>query len=191
MKDESLSARFARIRKHYDMELPRMFAEHDRTGRVHFDPYRLDFTSDMTPIEAAVWSDIRCAALPFFPQLPVLSYFLDFADPFKKIAIECDGKQWHDAEKDAHRDARLADIGWTVYRITGSMCKRTMRRPVDLLLEHEQNGYSEEEALRLTRPHAAAWFASTSEGVVEAIGITHYGFSDPFAAAGLYVRPAL
>ncbi|MGI4717229.1 MAG: endonuclease domain-containing protein [Janthinobacterium lividum] len=190
MKNESLGERFARIRQHYEIELPRMQAEHERTGRVHFDPYRLDFTSDMTPIETAVWSDIRCAALPFFPQLPVLGYFLDFADPFKKIAIECDGKQWHDAEKDAKRDARLNAAGWIVYRIPGSMCKRTMRRPVDLLLEKQEAGDTREEALRLVRPHAGEWFATTSEGIVDAIGVLHYGLADPFAAAGLYVRPA-
>lgn len=189
MSNETLGQRFARIREHYKTELPRMMAEYERTGRVHFDPYRLDFTSDMTPIEAAVWGDIRCAALPFFPQIPALNYFLDFADPFKKIAIECDGKEWHDAEKDAKRDARLAEDGWTVYRIPGSMCRRTLRRPIDLLMEHEQNGYSHDEALRLTQSQAAEWFARTSEGIVEAIGITHYGFTSPFTDAGQYVRP--
>lgn len=190
MNDETLSERFARIRKHYEAELPRMQAEHARTGRVHFDPYRLDFTSDMTPIEARAWADIRCAGLPFFPQLPVLGYFLDFADPFKKIAIECDGKQWHDAERDAKRDARVRAEGWTVYRIPGSMCTRTLRRPADLLIEKQEAGYSEDEALRLVRSHAADWFAKTSEGIVEAIGITHYGFDNPFAAAGMFVGPA-
>lgn len=190
MNDETLGARFARIRKHYELELPLMQAEYERTGRAHFDPYRLDFTSDMTPIEANTWSDIRCAGLPFFPQLSVLGYFLDFADPFKKIAIECDGKQWHNAEKDAKRDARLAEVGWTVYRIPGSMCKRTMRRPVDLLFEKREAGFTNEEALRMVRAHAADWFTRTSEGIIEAIGITHYGFDDPFAAAGLYARPA-
>lgn len=181
MKDESLSQRFARIREYYRAELPKMMAEYERTGRVHFDPYRLDFTSDMTPIEAAVWSDIRCAGLPFLPQIPALNYFLDFADPFKKIAIECDGKQWHDAEKDAKRDARLADAGWLVYRIPGSECMRMRRRPIDLLSEHEQNGYPTDEAIRMVRPHAAEWFARTSEGIVEAIGIAHYGHRNPFA----------
>lgn len=187
MTDETLSERFARIRKHYEIELPRMRAEYAQTGRVHFDPYRLDFTSDMTPIEARTWSDIRCAGLPFFPQIPALSYFLDFADPFKRIAIECDGKQWHNAEKDAKRDARLRADGWTVYRIPGHKCNRTLRRPYDILVEKEQAGYSDEEALHLVAGHARDWFANTSEGVVEAIAITHYGHRCPFADAGLRV----
>ena len=54
MSGEILRARFSRIRAHWKTELPRMFAEHEKTGRVHFDPYRLDFVSEMTPIEAAV-----------------------------------------------------------------------------------------------------------------------------------------
>lgn len=187
MKDETLSERFARIRKHYEIELPRMQAEHERTGRVHFDPYRLDFTSDMTPIEAMAWSDIRCAALPFFPQLPVLSYFLDFADPFNKIAIECDGKQWHDAEKDAKRDARLHAEGWTVYRIPGHKCNRSLKRPYDMVMEKQEAGYSRDEALALVANYAREWFATTSEGIIEAIAITHYGHRCPFADAGMRV----
>jgi very-short-patch-repair endonuclease len=177
-------SRFARIREHYKAELPKMLVMYAETGRAHFDPYRLDFTSDLTPIEAAVWSDIRCAGLPFLPQIPALNYFLDFADPFKKIAIECDGKEWHDAEKDAKRDARLKAEGWTVYRIPGWKCNRIMKRPYDLMLDKRDVGYSREEALRLVADHAREWFATTSEGIVHAIGITHYGTRCEFAEAG-------
>lgn len=177
--------RFAKIRAHYQRELPRMMAHYRETGRVYFDPYRLDFTRDMTPIEDAVWGDIRCAALPFYPQIPALNYFLDFADPFKQIAIECDGKEWHDAEKDAKRDARLMEIGWTVYRIPGWKCKRTLRRPYDLVAEKLQMDYSEEEALRLYAEYARDWFANTSEGIIEAIACFHYGRECPFLEAGL------
>lgn len=183
MKNESLGQRFSRIREHYRTELPRMMAEYERTGRMHFDPYRLDFTADMTPIEASVWSDIRCAGLPFLPQIPALNYFIDFADPFQKIAIECDGKEWHDAEKDAKRDARLAEDGWTVYRIPGHKCKRLLKLPTDLLADKEHAGYTEDEALRLVTPHAIEWFANTSEGIVAAIGVKHYGHASAFRFA--------
>jgi very-short-patch-repair endonuclease len=177
--------RFADIRSHYARELPRMMAQYHETGRVYFDPYRLDFTRDMTPIERAVWCDLRCAQLPFYPQIPALNYFLDFADPFKQIAIECDGKDWHDPEKDAKRDARLREIGWTIYRIPGWKCMRTLRRPYELVIEKLQMDYSDDEALRAVAAHAREWFANTSEGIVEAIGCVHYGFECPFLEAGL------
>lgn len=174
MNHESLSQKFTRIRSHYHAELPHMLEEHERSGRVHFDPYRLDFMLDMTPIESAVWSDIRCAGLPFFPQLPVLRYFLDFADPFKKIGIECDGKEWHDAEKDAERDANLQAVGWLIYRIPGWKCVRSMKRPEELLSEAMERGYNREEAARMTSDHEREWFASTSEGCIEVIRRNHY-----------------
>jgi very-short-patch-repair endonuclease len=189
MKNESLGQRFTRIREHYKRELPRMMAIYEETGRCYFDPYRLDFTSDMTPIEYSVWCDIRGTGLPFYPQIPALNYFLDFADPFKKIAIECDGAQWHDAEKDAKREARLKEVGWTIYRIPGRVCKKLITDPELLLMEKEQAGYSEEEALRLIAPHAREWYTTTSEGIVKAIGIVHYGQSCPFVKAGMYVHP--
>lgn len=174
MKDESLSARFSRIRDHYRTEMPKMMAEHARTGRVNFDPYTLDFMDDMTPIEKSVWCDIRGAGLPFLPQIPALRFFLDFADPFKKIAIECDGKAWHDAEADARRDALLMADGWTIYRIPGSKCNRLLPRPHELIESKMHAGYSEEEAESMTRAAALAWRGDTSEGIIDTIRLTHY-----------------
>lgn len=87
-----------------------------------FDPYFIDWCGTFTPIEDALWHDIRYMDLPFYPQYPIGNCFVDFADPQRKIAIECDGKQWHDAEKDKKRDAKLGELGWTVIRFTGSQC---------------------------------------------------------------------
>lgn len=88
------------------------------------DPYWWSDCIEMTPIERSMWSDIRGTGIVFYPQYPVLNFFVDFANPQMKIAIECDGKDWHDPKKDAIRDAKLRDIGWNVYRFTGSDCKK-------------------------------------------------------------------
>jgi len=48
------------------------------------------------------------------------SYWIDWAIPGIKIGFECDGEQWHDAEKDEIRDRRLNKLGWKIYRFTGS-----------------------------------------------------------------------
>jgi len=46
-------------------------------------------------------------------------YFVDFAIPENKIAIECDGSYWHkDIEKDRIRQDRIESLGWTVLRFT-------------------------------------------------------------------------
>lgn len=88
------------------------------------DAYEVDWLSVFTPIEYALWHDIRGHNCILYPQYPVGRYFVDFANPVAKVAIECDGASWHqDAEKDASRQAEIEALGWTVYRITGRDCK--------------------------------------------------------------------
>ena len=49
---------------------------------------------------------------------PVGRFFLDFAFPEAKLAIECHSRRWHDShfrfEKDVARDRALKQLGWTV-----------------------------------------------------------------------------
>lgn len=79
---------------------------------------------NMTPIEAWLWADIRQANAIFYPQYPVGGFFVDFANPVAKVAIECDGFHYHlDKEKDRERDDLLAELGWAVYRISGHDCR--------------------------------------------------------------------
>lgn len=107
-------------------EIRTFYAKHndaimsERSDRYAIDPYELEV--EFTPIERAFWHDIRCKGIVMYPQYPVGGVFVDFANPVAKVAVECDGKKWHDAKKDAIRDAKLATLGWTVYRITGSDC---------------------------------------------------------------------
>lgn len=60
------------------------------------------------------------------PQFRVLRYRLDFAVAVKAEnkaflwAIECDGKDFHDADADRERDANLKAIGIRTVRVTGS-----------------------------------------------------------------------
>ena len=79
---------------------------------------------NFTPIENWLWADIRECGAVLWPQYPILNFFVDFANPVAKVAIECDGAAYHlDKAKDEARDKRLQDAGWTVYRITGKHCR--------------------------------------------------------------------
>ena len=53
-------------------------------------------------------------------QFPMGPYRVDFAIPELKLAIECDGDQWHnlpdDKARDAKKDMTLARFGWTTVR---------------------------------------------------------------------------
>lgn len=105
------------------------------------DPYPADWR--FTPIEAAAWQTIRSLGLPLYPQYPVIRFFVDFADPVRHLAIECDGKEWHDAERDAKRDAEITALGWTVRRFTGRQCYLSPDHPesLDAFLEGLSDEY--------------------------------------------------
>jgi hypothetical protein len=154
-------APFLEIRRLYAHVLPKWIAEYKASGRQLHDPYLMDWK--FSPIERDVWCDIRCAGLPFYPQMPVLNYFLDFGNPFLKIGIECDGKEWHNAERDAARDARLSAAGWEIYRIPGHECRRSVDSEKLRDPERDDRGTWER------------YFMDTSEGVIAAIGAQHFG----------------
>jgi very-short-patch-repair endonuclease len=94
--------------------------------------YEIDWTRYMSPIERMVWGDIREAAVVMYPQHPIAGYFVDFGHPVAKVALECDGKQFHqDKAKDAARQAAIEAKGWTVYRLTGRQCMQWSRQEWD------------------------------------------------------------
>lgn len=111
------------IRKHYDRFKDQIMSEPRHIFGL--DPYAWDMGSGMiwmNPIERAIWCDIRNEGLVMYPQWPQCGFFLDFANPVAKVAIECDGREFHDRAKDRERDAILESIGWKIYRISGSDC---------------------------------------------------------------------
>lgn len=103
-----LSLRFSLIREAYKIIEGREYC-----------PY--PFYVSLTPIESHLWQDIRQwpGQVRMYPQYPVGRYFVDFGDPWKQVAIEADGKQWHDAERDRIRDEAIKGKGWTIYRVSG------------------------------------------------------------------------
>ena len=127
------------------------------------DPYFFDWK--FTPIENSLWADIRGNGAPFIPQYPVLDYFIDFANPFLKIGIEADGKQWHNRDKDKIRDERLLDIGWKVFRVTGRETYVDVPDIGEAQCDFENDEMSESEYLAIVE----RWLMRTSDGVVRAI----------------------
>lgn len=87
-----------------------------------YNPYPIDWLPVFTPIEYDAWWSIRYYGLPFYPQFPVGRFFVDFGDPNRSIAIECDGARWHSATRDEARDLALQGLGWKVFRIPGWRC---------------------------------------------------------------------
>ncbi|MBU2573221.1 MAG: DUF559 domain-containing protein [Elusimicrobia bacterium] len=81
------------------------------------------------PLEKIIGKRLKKAGLDFSPEYAVIEegrcrYRLDFAVfcRYGKLDIECDGHKCHCGpaarKKDAQRDARLVDLGWTVLRLS-------------------------------------------------------------------------
>lgn len=109
------------IRDHYQALEPQIMAQ--RKDEWATDPYAWGGVVRLTPIEDWLWAHIRDSNAVFYPQWPAGRFFLDFANPKAKVAIECDGAEFHkDWQKDKRRDEELASMGWVVYRIPGWRC---------------------------------------------------------------------
>lgn len=121
---KELNFRFEAIKRHYAEFSPIILTEPSDEWAI--DAYAWDTPSSgirLSPIEQALWCDIRQQNMVMYPQYPVGGYFVDFANPVAKVAIECDGAAFHvDAAKDAARQRHIEAKGWTVYRIAGYDC---------------------------------------------------------------------
>jgi very-short-patch-repair endonuclease len=134
----------------------------------HCDPYLVDWSEIFTPIESNVWSDIRDLGLPMYPQFPVGPYFLDFADPVKKLGIEVDGQRYHqNQERENAREQALKQQGWTIIRIEG---RDTYKKPDEEMMEYAgmlpmEDDPMDSASYALLRSPTAPWTIATLRSV--------------------------
>jgi len=122
--------RFEAIKSYYELVTPLILKTPSYQWAI--DPCEVVWDAIFTPIESALWSDIREEGAVMYPQYPVAGYFVDFGSPIARVAIECDGKAYHqDKAKDRERDSHLRAKGWTVHRLTGSECLEASREYFD------------------------------------------------------------
>lgn len=158
---------YNQIREHYRYLTPLIFERSEIHPRNWVSPYcDIDWMSLFTPIENQAWQAIRAIGkIPLYPQYPIKGYFVDFGNPYLKIAVECDGKEYHlDKDKDAKRDNNLMAAGWKVFRIPGSDCVRPVSDDyynISYIDESERYGVLDD------------FYQTTIEGLVKALAI-HY-----------------
>jgi very-short-patch-repair endonuclease len=154
--DMRLADRFRAIRANY--ETKKRAVDDGLSSWSQGDPYRIaDWVRLFTPIEYAAWCEIRCAGLPMWPQFPVGRFFADFANPVARVALECDGKAYHDVAKDAQRDREFEGMGWTVIRAPGSRCMRLMTSPAEM----------EEDGDDVSDEYREQYASRTMAGIIE------------------------
>lgn len=165
---------FDKIEEHYKALTPFIFQAAKDTPKRWITPYsnEIDWPGMFTPIEMSTWMAIRgFGQAPLYPQYPVGKYFVDFGNPVVKVAIECDGKEWHQhrAEQDHIRDTKLKELGWDVYRICGSDCVRLVEEYEEIMGNYI---LSPEDVPTC----AQEYYQKTIEGLVRAIAFFYFGY---------------
>jgi Protein of unknown function (DUF559) len=156
------SERFALLQQHYRRALPDLMdqARHDLTVWA-IEPYVFDWC--FNPNEQAVWGSIRRNPMVMYPEFPVAGCFVDFGNPFLRIALEADGKAYDNRERDTARDRKLLGIGWKVFRVS---YPETISPFVPLGDLAEMLRFGREEEASEAMNH---WLLHTADGVVDAI----------------------
>jgi very-short-patch-repair endonuclease len=78
----------------------------------------------LTPIEALLYDAMRARGLAPVAQYGIANYRADFALTDVRLVVECDGRPWHDPDRDRRRDQALGRRGWEVIHFTGSEITR-------------------------------------------------------------------
>ncbi|RVT62774.1 endonuclease domain-containing protein [Niallia taxi] len=77
-----------------------------------------------SPIERRLYDSLRFNGYDVTPQVRCGAYRIDLALVSHRLAIECDGKQWHSTPSqkahDRKKDRYLRKNGWKVIRFSGS-----------------------------------------------------------------------
>ena len=120
----------------------------------------------MSPIEAQLYEAMRREGLDPVPQYCVEGYYVDFAFPDVKVAVEADGRGFHSGvrkERDRKRDWVIRRAGWTVKRFHGDTiynraanCAYVIKRYVVSLRNAEHERQRQKEAERKARNEAVA-----------------------------------
>jgi DNA helicase-2/ATP-dependent DNA helicase PcrA len=80
----------------------------------------LDGLPPLTPIEEMLLEQFRAAGLSPRVQYDISPFRVDFAFEDIRLAVEADGREWHDADRDRARDQKLSELGWQIMHFSGA-----------------------------------------------------------------------
>lgn len=80
----------------------------------------LDGLPPMTPIEQILLDGFRATGLSPRVQYDIPPFRVDFAFEDVNLAVEADGREWHDPDRDRSRDEKLEELGWSVMHFSGA-----------------------------------------------------------------------
>jgi hypothetical protein len=120
------------IREVYEIITPDIIERAATGERNHW--YALEWYFPFTPNARRTWGIIREIPIGLYPHYPVMQYFIDFADPYRRIAVFIEEKKnpWQPDSID-YQDRLLIMHGWKIFRIP---LKVADTYESDLLPEH-------------------------------------------------------
>jgi len=164
---EKITDKWGFFRQIYMENICGMLKASEKEIKKWHQVYSVDWVSFFSPIETDTWNSIRCQdSIVLYPQFPLFNYFIDFANPYLKIGLELDGKNYHDPIKDKKRDELLYEYGWKIYRIKGS---ETYTKFNDIFDVQENEIVGDERKKELKN-----WILNTSDGVVFALKVLYF-----------------
>ena len=97
--------------RNYTLEDREWIKSRYKQSSIWDDPYLIlpKCCEYMSPIERNVRSDLKCAWIRMYPQYPAWKYFIDFADPERKIRIEQIDKEKREKQR-IEREKNLPPI---------------------------------------------------------------------------------
>jgi very-short-patch-repair endonuclease len=116
----------------------------EKNSFVFVSPERLERGFDvtpMTPIEESLAEEFRQIGLKYMPQYRISNMILDFLVECHgaKVAVECDGRGFHQKDLDARRDERIRELGYETIRFTGSEIYRDLKKCALKVKEYLEN----------------------------------------------------
>ncbi len=166
---EKITDKWGFIRQMYMEMMPDIMAKAKDDISIPLNPYFLDWSTHFSPIEYNAWISIRATRIALYPQFPLFNYFVDFANPFLRIGLELDGKDYHDEKKDKERDEMLYKFGWRIFRVKG---RETYTEFKDLA-EIESN-FAEYQDESQRYEDLSNWLLNSCDGVVNAIRMVYF-----------------
>lgn len=161
-KSESITDKWGFYRQVYMENISDIIGTSKKDIKKWDNSYYLNWRNHFSPIEEIAWDSIReMGNLVLYPQFPVFNHFIDFANPYLKIGVELDGKDYHDIEKDTERDFKLQRFGWKIFRISGKEANQTYLTNNEL----DDKEIVNEEKIRQVQN----WILNSCDGILTAI----------------------
>ncbi|MDB5013918.1 MAG: hypothetical protein JWQ25_2120 [Daejeonella sp.] len=165
------------IRHCYNTQMYELISTAKQNISSWIDINFLDWDKHFSPIEKIVWSSIRSTPhLVMYPQFPLFNYFIDFANPFLKIGLELDGKDFHNQIDDEMRDKMFLKYGWKIYRASGKL-SNSDKEDYEIFEDLDEFDFEDPVFYK----HYEDWMTSTISGLLSAISI--YYFKKPHNSA--------